>query len=57
MYAKKLESLGRAEFEWPLSDEDRRTLRQQMPVTQSNKVLLYCRACALKLIRSEKIEV
>lgn len=54
-YARKLEALGRASFDWPLRDEDLREVQQQMPELGANSVGLYCRGCALRFFRSPKV--
>ena len=54
-YARKLESLGRAQFDWPLSNEEIRRVQQLIPETNAKRVKMYCRGCALRIIRSPQV--
>lgn len=54
-YARKLVSLGRANFEWPLTDEDIRQVQQQMAEPRGINISLYCRGCASRIFRSPQV--
>lgn len=55
-YAKKLESLGRDQFEWPLREDDVRRIRQSMAGFRPDNVALYCYGCAVKFFRSPRVD-
>ena len=55
-YAKKLESLGRDQFAWPLSADDARRVRQSMAGFRPTNVALYCHSCATKFIQSPRVD-
>ncbi len=55
-YAKKLESLGREQFAWPLSDDDARRVRESMSGFRPDDVALFCRSCAAKYIRAQRVD-
>jgi hypothetical protein len=55
LYAKKLESLGREQFDWPLSDTDVQRLLKMISAIGSNGIALFCYGCAVKILRSPKL--
>lgn len=55
-YARKLESLGREKFVWPLSADDARRLRQGMSGFRPDEVGLYCHTCATKFVQSPRVD-
>ncbi len=55
-YARKLESLRREQFEWPLSEDRARRIRQGMSGFRPDEIGLYCQTCATKFIQSPRVE-
>jgi len=54
-YGRKLQSLGRAQFEWPLSSIDVLRVQKMIPETDAGKLHMYCRGCAQRILRSPKV--
>jgi hypothetical protein len=55
LQGRKVQALGRRVFQWPLSDADLQFVRQTLRDRRRNRVLLLCRSCARKLLKSPRV--